>query len=625
MSTLVPIARCALAALLLLSACSHSDGSPAPQLRRVFHVHDFGAQADHPADSGAAVRRAIEAAIASGPGAEVVLGEGTYRVEPRSPRQAVVPIGNATNLVVRGAGPATRILVTDPEAGGFSFSLCRQVILRNLVIDYDPLPFCQGTIRGIDVVEGSFDLEIAEGYPTPDGANFQTAIDAFGKWGMIMDPATRRIRQGTPDHYMTPRWEHRGGAVWRFVTANEYHRRNLQHMRVGDAYVHLARGHGSAVFAQACDGILIENVTVHAAPGPAVVLVGNAGEITVRGLQVRFAPASSRLLTTNADGVHCQQNRSGPTIEDCTFEGMADDAINIYTPPNVLHAVESPTQWVVSAGAGVQPGDRLQVLDPITGRFRGQVAVLAVRGYARNLRLMLAQPLDGVVPGADHRTADTLYNLDASGAGFQIRRNHMRGHRRYGCLLRAGSGIIEDNIFEDTTGAGVVLTNEPDWPEGPVPFDITIRRNRFIRGGTCLGYADSADGAALVVRAARLGHAMADAESIRNVRIESNQFHNPLGTGVFVGGAAEVVLRGNRFIAEPGAERVRAGAVMVLQRSSNVVLVDNSVSDPRPLTTAAVQIGQQVAPGDGGVHLSGLQARLAPGSREVVDQRTGAD
>ena len=91
------------------------------------------------------------------------------------------------------------------------------------------------------------------------------------------------------------------------------------------------------------------------------------------------------------------------------------------------------------------------------------------------------------MPGADHRSADTLYNLDGCGAGFQIRRNHMNGNRRYGCLLRAGGGVVEDNVFEDTTGAGVVLTNEPDWPEGPVPWGIRIRRNRFLRGLCLLG------------------------------------------------------------------------------------------------------------------------------------------
>jgi hypothetical protein len=66
--------------------------------------------------------------------------------------------------------------------------------------------------------------------------------------------------------------------------------------------------------------------------------------------------------------VHCQQNRSGPVIEDCYFEGMADDAINIYAPPNVLREIREPTQWLVSPGCLILPGDRLQVLDPQTGR-----------------------------------------------------------------------------------------------------------------------------------------------------------------------------------------------------------------------------------------------------------------
>jgi hypothetical protein len=71
--------------------------------------------------------------------------------------------------------------------------------------------------------------------------------------------------------------------------------------------------------------------------------------------------------------VHCQQNRDGPVIEDCYFEGMADDAINIYAPPNVLREIREPTQWLISPGCIVLPGDRLQVLDPQTGRVRGEV------------------------------------------------------------------------------------------------------------------------------------------------------------------------------------------------------------------------------------------------------------
>jgi hypothetical protein len=620
--------RSAAPAVLLLAIASlatHGSSAAAAECR-VFHARDFGAVPDGKTESGDAIRAALAAAIAaagtSEAPVEVVLEAGTYRVRHDNRRRGCCfPIHQAAHLTVRGAGPATKIVIADPTLGGFQFGMGRQVTLRDLTIDYDPVPFCQGTIRAVDVAAGHFDLEVEAGYPTPDGENFVKAHEPYGKWGMIMDPATRRIRAGTPDHYMTPRWEHREGRVWRFFTAAEHYRRNLEHMRVGDAYVHLARGFGSAVAAQGCDGVRIENVTVHASPGLAVGLIGNRGEIVVRGLQVRFAPDSNRLLTTNADGVHCQQNRSGPVIEDCYFEGLADDAINIYAPPNVLREIRSPTQWLVSPNCLILPGDRLQVLDPQTGALRGQVRVVGGGLEQRAFLLMLDQPLAGAVAGADHRSADTLYNVDACGAGFVIRRNHMRGNRRYGCLLRAGGGVVEGNLFEDTTGAGVVVTNEPDWPEGPVPWGITIRGNRFLRGGTCLGYADTAHGAALSVRAVRLGHGLADAEAIRDVVIENNEFQDRAGAALFVGGATKVSFTNNRITASPDAPRRRKGPAILIERSSRLTLTDNIVSDPRPDTTAAVEIGSNVAPAENGVRISGLTAKLAPGTPTVTDRR----
>jgi hypothetical protein len=447
------------------------------------------------------------------------------------------------------------------------------------------------------------------------------ALEPYGKWGMVMDRETRRIRCGTPDHYMTPRWEARGGRVWRFFTADEHHRRNLAHMRPGDAYVHLARGHGSAVFSQGCDGFRVEDVTIHASPGLAVGLVANRGEIVVRGLEVRFAPGTTRLLTTNADGVHAQQNRAGPVIEHCYFEGMADDAINLYAPPLVVREVRSSTEWLVSGGVPVLPGDALQVLEPRTGSVRGTVRAVTATRANGGVLLAVDPPLAGVVAGGDHRSGDTLYNLSACGAGFRIRANHMNGHRRYGCLLRAGGGLVEDNTFADTTGAGVVLANEPDWPEGPVPWGVMIRGNRFLRGGTCLGYADSPHGAALVLQATRLGHGLAEGVGIREVVIERNEFEERAGVAVFLGGVTNVVFRQNRIAETAGTELRREGAAILIERSAGVTLEGNRIVDPRPGTTAAVEIGPEVARGVGGVRLEGLEAALGGDAVVVRDRR----
>jgi hypothetical protein len=200
----------------------------------------------------------------------------------------------------------------------------------------------------------------------------------------------------------------------------------------------------------------------------------------------------------------------------------------------------------------------------------------------------------------------------------------MCGNRRYGCLLRAGGGVVENNVFEDTTGAGVVLTNEPDWPEGPVPWGITIRGNRFVRGGTCLGYADSPHGAALSVRPSRLGHGLAEAEAIRDVVVENNEFHNRPGTALFIGGASHVSVSHNRISAALAAELRRKGPAILIERSFRVTLADNAISDPRPGTTAAVEISPNVAQGDDGVRISDLDAKLHALAHVVVDRRTGS-
>jgi hypothetical protein len=197
----------------------------------------------------------------------------------------------------------------------------------------------------------------------------------------------------------------------------------------------------------------------------------------------------------------------------------------------------------------------------------------------------------------------------------------MKGNRRYGCLLRAGNGLVEDNIFEDTTGAGIVLTNEPDWPEGPVPWGITIRRNRFLRGGICLGYADSPQGAALAVRSVKLGGALADGEGIRDIRIEENEFIDRAGASIYIGGADTVTLLRNRISSAAEAGLRRRGGAIVLERSCGIAIEDAAVSDPRSGVTSAVEILASVEAGKEGVVVRELRADLAPGAKPIDDRR----
>lgn len=166
-----------------------------------------------------------------------------------------------------------------------------------------------------------------------------------------------------------------------------------------------------------------------------------------------------------------------------------------------------------------------------------------------------------------------------------------------------------------------MLTNEPNWPEGPVPWGIAIRRNRFLRGGTCRGYADTPQGAALTVRSVRLGHGLAEAEGIRDIVIEDNEFVDRAGTAVFIGGTTDVRLANNRITATEKAEQRRPGSDVLVERSSRVVIRGNVVVDTRPETRSAVEIGAGVAPGEAGVRVENLRASLGPEARPVIDRR----
>ena len=115
-------------------------------------------------------------------------------------------------------------------------------------------------------------------------------------------------------------------------------------------------------------------MSIYAGPSTATVLVANEG-VHVRGLTVCRRPDSNRLLSTDADGVHCQQNRVGPIIEDCSFSGMADDSINIYAPPNVVLEVLSSTRLLVTGQCALRPHDTVQVMNPRSGHIRDEVKV----------------------------------------------------------------------------------------------------------------------------------------------------------------------------------------------------------------------------------------------------------
>jgi hypothetical protein len=90
-------------------------------------------------------------------------------------------------------------LVNTTLASTLLISGSNHVTVRDLIIDYDPLPFTQGTIASFDHAAQRIMVKVDPGYP--DDAKFLASInDGFFK---VMDRHTRALKPGARD-FLTP-------------------------------------------------------------------------------------------------------------------------------------------------------------------------------------------------------------------------------------------------------------------------------------------------------------------------------------------------------------------------------------------------------------------------------------
>jgi len=606
---------------------------------KMFRVEDYGAASDGTSDASAAVRKAIEAAITAGPGSIVLFGEGQYRLSPEkrsfclkadtnssesglateddnlSKKVNTLDIGacfylsSVQDFTIQGQGGKTELLITSPLAELFRVKDCKNLCFKDFVVDYDPLPFTQGKIVGVDTEAGTFDLKIDKGFPSLTENWFYRA-DA--KWGMIFDRGKRKLKTGSPSAIFIKSWMSLPNHFWRMQLNNKS---DATFFEDGDRFVHLARTNGKGVFfLDKCRDVVIENVSIYSGSGAAVISVGSENGIVIKELQVRCKASSGRLISTNADGVHCQLNRKGPLIENCFFEGMADDGINIYAAPNIIKQVLSPIKLRVTSVNWIRKQDLLQIIDPRRGVLKCQAIVIDVQDDV----ITLDHAVEKIQAGKNYLDADTIYDLSACGEDYIIRNNNIIGIRGRGIVAQAVNGIIENNKIQEVSGQGIVISNTPDWPEGPFPKNINIRNNTFID----VGFDSSGiSHAAIFITAFKLGWGQAEERAIHGIAIVNNQIINPPGKAIFVGQGDDIRIVGNSVQVMQDAKNYGENKGIVLVNCSNVIIDKFSIKDDQQIMISALEIGHLVEHGEAGVKISGLKANLNKSANLIVDNR----
>ncbi len=480
-------------AIPIISLCVFVVMAGANEECTVLKVSTFGAMGDGIHDDGPAIRKAIAAAIEAGPDSLVRLESKTYRLKEYARSDTQFELTNVKGLTIEGNGAR---LINTPTNNLIRLRACQDVTVRGLVIDYDPLPFTQGTIVKVDAAQGTFDLALHRDYPLPPADTWVKERLGQGgwQWGCVIDPKQRHRRWDVQMHYFIKSVQPLDTTkhIYRIEVTPQF-QRALKPVAPGDRfflplpYVRAnSRGGstGTNFSVLGCSDCKIEDVTFYSARSGMVFGVShNEGPIALRKLAVRFKPDTDRICTSWRDGIHSKDNRVGPVIEDCFFEGMLDDSINMGANTAMAQAIHSDTEFVLM-GAVFQAGDKVLVWDPVTGQTLSETTVVRVNRERGGTLVTLRNATSNVVIGQKRPQTDIasthFYNLSRCGRGFVVRNCTFKPQRRHALLVRAPNGLIENNLIDGVGGSAVVLGNEMgNFYEGPFPHNTVVRNNRI--------------------------------------------------------------------------------------------------------------------------------------------------
>ncbi|OPZ15025.1 MAG: hypothetical protein BWZ10_01800 [candidate division BRC1 bacterium ADurb.BinA364] len=325
--------------------------------------------------------------------------------------------------------------------------------------------------------------------------------------------------------------------------------------------------------------VTCQNLKAYSGPGPFFVGAGDEC-INLLGCETRILPG--RWHAVNRDGAIFANHRIGPWIENCVFEGLGDDGVNLHSSPIDIRERFDERSFALAArmsddGTGppiaAEPGDRLAILHSASGALAAMPVLAETRLLPGALLATFAEPV-AALGGNASLDQYMAFNEDVSCPFFVIRGNTFRFVRRWGVVAMSRGGLIENNLFESISASAIALQNIHDpggFHSGPAPRDISIRRNVFrdCVVQNVLGTPfETLNPSIIALSLLAEGGQPAQWRGIRGILIEENEFFDWRRAGaISIRNAENVAVRRNRF-AEDGEGRSDVEPVRILDKSN---------------------------------------------------------
>lgn len=392
------------------------------------------------------------------------------------PKRIAALIEDMTDIELDFSGST---LITPGVITPFAFIRSKGVTVRNVIMENPQTMFLQAKVVGhgdgyVDLLKmhGKEQFRIRRGELMADYYEclfpMGTHIEYKGDTGEI-ETGTADVTLGTWTADL--RAEDMGDDILRLHGVKRY-------PPIGNILIiSAARRLGCGFFCEDTTDILCENVTIHSCYGMGL-LAQTCENITLRCFNT--LRHGDQYYTSNADSTHFVNCTGLVLVENSTFEGQLDDALNIhgmYT--KIVDKTENEifVNEVHSQAKGIRiyrAGDRIQVLKPDTLIPYTEKSIKEVEYINADLvRILLNESTEDIIVGDDieslNRAADLIF-----------RGNIVRNNRARGMLIATrGKTVIEDCYFHSSGSAILFESNGDYWYESGGVQDVTIRNNTF--------------------------------------------------------------------------------------------------------------------------------------------------
>jgi hypothetical protein len=516
----------------------------------------------------------------------VTLTPGIYPIPFNNHPNANLLFSNLRNFTINANN--VTLLMLDNRKRGVVFYNCYNVTVRGVMtIRNDIIPFSQGVIESIQ--QKSFVINIHDGYPTAldNSSYFPVAAPYY-----IFDRNTRRLKDRTYDYYSRNAIrmdDHRFQVMFDNILGQEVAIGDLVSMRgVGDF----------GLINEICELMQFIDINIEFAGLFAWFETEGVGRNRYERISARPGPkplgaTEEPLMSANADGFHSANVRHGPTILNSFFTRMPDDGIAIHGEYQMIRQVNGNLIICMRKWSRIPYtiGDRVAVVGE-DGIPRGEARVQQLRTLPNGYLPLISSPwphfqnnnyyfeleLDTNLNGTILPN-DVISNIDQTGSGYVLEGNVILNHRARGILVKAHDGLIQSNLINGSSIAGIVMQPELWWGEGNYAERVIIRNNTLMKCGYATSGPWTEQAGVLTIygtgkSSVTYGH--------HTLTIENNFFVDNDGVHMVLDGVKNTLIKRNSFvngqhkINNRGSDHgIEGGSLIYINRAQSLTLEGN--------------------------------------------------